>query len=311
MNTNQQLSMTRTGQPDEEAIRLIRGYEAFALSLDPRGYCVCTSEGKDSRVLGHLMRRAGVKHFYLHNITGIDPPELVYFQRRNFQEYKDAGYLTYDLMYRKSMWQLMENKLCPPLRKMRYCCEEFKERHTEEQGAAMIVTGVRRAESVKRKKSRSELEFGRTHLNPYDQDGEIDMETMQVCYDNPEWREKGGLFKLNPIAEWPDNWLWDYINEARLDQCVLYQEGFARLGCIGCPMSTVCHRLREFERWPKFRDMYINTFDRMIEARERLGKRQDYANGQEWFEWWINEPEKLEDDTLDGAVSMFDEEATP
>lgn len=47
MNTNQQLSMTRTGQPDEEAIRLIRGYEAFALTLDPRGYCVCTSEGEE------------------------------------------------------------------------------------------------------------------------------------------------------------------------------------------------------------------------------------------------------------------------
>lgn len=56
MNTNQQLSLFRpNGQPDEEAIRMIRGYEKFALSLDPRGYCVCTSEGKDSRVLGHLL----------------------------------------------------------------------------------------------------------------------------------------------------------------------------------------------------------------------------------------------------------------
>ena len=159
MNTNQQLSMTRTGQPDEEAIRLIRGYEAFALRLDPRGYCVCTSEGKDSRVLGHLMRRAGVKHFYLHNITGIDPPELVYFQRRNFQAYRDAGYLTYDLMYRRSMWQLMLDKLIPPLRHMRYCCAEFKERRTPEQGKAMIATGVRKAESVRRKLHRSELEY--------------------------------------------------------------------------------------------------------------------------------------------------------
>ena len=57
------------------------------------------SEGKDSRVLGHLMRRAGVKHFYMHNITGIDPPELVYFQRANFQTYRDLGYLTYDVLY--------------------------------------------------------------------------------------------------------------------------------------------------------------------------------------------------------------------
>ena len=78
MNTYQQINLFQSGQPDEEAIRLLRGYEDFALKIDPRGYCVCTSEGKDSRVLGHLMRRAGVKHFYIHNITGIDPPELVF-----------------------------------------------------------------------------------------------------------------------------------------------------------------------------------------------------------------------------------------
>ena len=54
--------------PDIESIKLLQFYEGAALHADPRGYCVCTSEGKDSRVLGHLMRRAGVKHFYLHSI---------------------------------------------------------------------------------------------------------------------------------------------------------------------------------------------------------------------------------------------------
>ena len=88
------------------------------LDVYKRQYCVCTSEGKDSRVLGHLFRRAGVKHFYQPSITGIDPPALIYFQRSHFQQYRDAGYLTYDVMYRKSMWQLMLEKKIPPLRKM-------------------------------------------------------------------------------------------------------------------------------------------------------------------------------------------------
>lgn len=39
MNTNQQISLFRSGRPDEEAIRLLRGYEDFALKFDPRGYC--------------------------------------------------------------------------------------------------------------------------------------------------------------------------------------------------------------------------------------------------------------------------------
>ena len=125
MNTTQQIDLFRTGQPDEEAIRLLKSYESFALKMDPRGYCVCTSEGKDSRVLGHLMRRAGVRHFYIHNITGIDPPELVYFQRKNFQQYADMGYDVYDCMYDMSIWQLMRKKMVPPLRHMRYCCEHL------------------------------------------------------------------------------------------------------------------------------------------------------------------------------------------
>lgn len=58
------MSFTKNA-PDEEAVRLLRYYEGLALHYDVRGYCVCTSEGKDSRVLGHLMRRAGVRHFYI------------------------------------------------------------------------------------------------------------------------------------------------------------------------------------------------------------------------------------------------------
>lgn len=305
MNTNQQLSLLRAGQPDEEAIRLIRWYEAFALTLDPRGYCVCTSEGKDSRVLGHLMRRAGVKHFYIHNITGIDPPELVYFQRRNFQEYADLGYEVHDLMYDKSIWELMKKKLWPPLRKMRYCCEHLKERRTPEQGDAMISTGVRRAESTRRAKNRSELEHGYTHLTPYDQDGEIDVESVRVCYDNPEWRN-GGLFTLNPIAEWPDTWLWDYSTEAKLEQCSLYQEGFDRLGCIGCPMAGECDRRKEFDRWPAFEQIWRKVLDDLVKLRKQRGKTQKFSNGDEWFEWWMSDA-AMEEPVNEDQMSMYDD----
>ncbi len=295
MNTNQQLSLLRpNGQPDEEAIRLIRGYEKFALSLDPRGYCVCTSEGKDSRVLGHLMRRAGVKHFYIHNITGIDPPELVYFQRRNFQAYADLGYETHDIMYDKSIWALMKKQRFPPMRNMRYCCKHLKERRSSEYGDAMLATGVRKAESVSRKKYRSELEIqgdtrdAVTHLNPYDQDGEIEMDTFRACFDNPEW-DRDGLWTLNPIAEWPDTWLWDYSAEAHLEQCTLYQEGFDRLGCIGCPMAGECGRRREFERWPGFERLWRKAFDDLVSLRAELGLAQKFSSGAEWFEWWLSD----------------------
>lgn len=307
MNTNQQLNLFRTGQPDDEAIRLLRSYESFALKFDPRGYCVCTSEGKDSRVLGHLMRRAGVKHFYIHNITGIDPPELVYFQRRNFQVYADTGYEVHDCMYDKSIWQLMRQRRIPPLRRKRYCCDELKERKTQEQGNAMISTGVRKAESTKRAKLRSELEIqgrtaaDKTHLNPYDQDENA--EKFRACFDNPHWGREG-LWTINPIAEWPDHWIWDYSAEAHLEQCSLYAEGIDRLGCIGCPLARESGRRREFARWPRFEKLWRNAFDELVQIREELGLQQRFSCGEEWFEWWLSDSAMNE--PIDEAQLYFD-----
>ena len=314
MNTYQQINLFQSGQPDEEAIRLLRVYEDFALKIDPRGYCVCTSEGKDSRVLGHLMRRAGVKHFYIHNITGIDPPELVYFQRRNFREYQDMGYEVHDCMYDMSIWQLMKKKRVPPMRHMRYCCEHLKEKKTLEQGNAMICTGVRRAESTRRAKQRAELEHDHEHLNPYDQEYGVEVETWRVCFDNPKWGIEG-LWTLNPIAEWPDHWIWDYSKEAHLEQCSLYNEGFDRLGCIGCPMGGECQRRRQFERWPGFRNAWLRAFRACIDGRKESGLPTPFTDPEEWMEWWLSDKtmgkvDKSQITLWDLEESMEGEEAT-
>lgn len=310
MNTNQQVDLFRTGQPDEEAIRLLRGYEDFALKFDPRGYCVCTSEGKDSRVLGHLMRRAGVKHFYIHNITGIDPPELVYFQRQNFQTYLDLGYQAYDCAYDRSMWGLMRKNLIPPLRQKRYCCAHLKERKTPEQGEAMISTGVRRAESTRRAKQRAELEHDYQHLNPYDQEDGVEVETFRTCFDHPDWG-RNGLWTINPIAEWPNHWIWDYSAEAHLEQCSLYAEGFDRLGCIGCPMGSERQRRRQFARWPGFERVWRRAFDEIFRIRQARGMKLRFPSGAENFEWWLSDAameESIDEDQL--YLDGFYEEST-
>lgn len=267
---------------------MIQYYKGLALQSDPRGYCVCTSEGKDSRVLGHLYRRAGVKHFYLNSFTGIDPPELVRFQRKNFQEYREAGYLAYSVKYRMSMWELMIKKKMPPLRTIRYCCAELKERRVEEQGSAILSFGVRKHESRQRAQNRDELEIvakgkkGRNIIMPYDNDDNRRM--FEICYADKEKR-------LNPIVDWYGENIWDYSDYWGLEQCCLYQEGFRRLGCIGCPMARKAGREREFARWPGFKKQYIKTFEKMIEARKAEGRIIfDYASTAErWFEWWMSD----------------------
>ena len=289
--------------PDVEAIKLLQFYEGAALHADPRGYCVCTSEGKDSRVLGHLMRRAGVKHFYMHNITGIDPPELIYFQRANFQKYRDMGYLTYDVMYQYSMWALCRKNRMLPMRQRRFCCEALKERRVPEAGKAIKSMGVRKFESVNRMKKRNELEIvthgkgGKTIVMPFD--NIENRRTFEQCYSNAERR-------VNPLAYWTDSDVWDYSKDVGLEQCGLYNEGFERLGCIGCPMARRVGREQEFNRWPKFRDQYICTAQYIIDDKpDNHYFKQKFRSGQEYFDWWIQD--RTQEEADDNQMDMWEE----
>ena len=70
---------------------------------------------------------------------------------------------------------------------------------------------------------------------------------------------------VNPIVDWTDDDVWDFLNGLGVEHCSLYDEGFTRLGCIGCPLSGSKNMLRDFERWPKYKDNYIRAFQRMID----------------------------------------------
>ena len=76
---------------------------------------------------------------------------------------------------------------------------------------------------------------------------------------------------LNPIIDWTTDEVWEFIHEYNIPYCKLYDEGFKRLGCIGCPMGSVEHRLKEFEKYPKYKQAYIRAFDKMIEVRNGGG----------------------------------------
>lgn len=69
---------------------------------------------------------------------------------------------------------------------------------------------------------------------------------------------------VNPIIDWSDKDIWDYLKDCNCESNPLYQCGFNRIGCIGCPMAADKNRYFEFLRYPKFKNLYIKTFDRMI-----------------------------------------------
>ena len=137
--------LTLFGEVDkvQKAIDRLRMFEP------PDGYILAFSGGKDSQCILHLAKEAGVKFEAHYHLTTVDPPELIYFIRDHYPEVIfDKPEIT--------MWNLIVKKKMPPTRLVRYCCEHLKE------GSGMgrtVITGIRWAESNRRKQKRSMLEI--------------------------------------------------------------------------------------------------------------------------------------------------------
>ena len=105
-------------------------------------------------------------------------------------------------------------------------------------------------------------------------------------------REHGDTV-VNPIYEWTDGDIWEYINENHIKTNPLYECGYHRVGCIGCPLATYKQKMKEFSDYPKYKDAYIRTFDRMlVELKKKKGddfKAEGWTDGEAVFEWWIEE----------------------
>lgn len=289
---------------DKEHIAIMRLQEASVMSLQiyQKPLVVTTSGGKDSSVCVALAERAGIPFEVMHNHTTADAPETVHFIKDEFKRLEEKGitcitnYPTYKGK-RTSMWKLIPQKLMPPTRVVRYCCAILKERS----GAGrFITTGVRWEESEKRKSGRGIYET----LSREREKRIIlsnDNDDCRRLFENCRLRAKR---VCNPIVDWTDADVWDYINSEHLPLNLLYQCGFSRVGCIGCPMVEKKGRQKEFARYPKFKQNYNLAFDRMLKERERRGKMQGswnmWTTGEDVFHWW------MEDGVLPGQINLYD-----
>lgn len=265
---------------------------------------ICTySGGKDSDVMLELFKRSGVLFETYNSHTTADAPQTVYHIRGVFQELELQGVkCTIDYHEqpdgsRLTMWNLIPRKLFPPSRMMRYCCSELKEG-----GGAnrMIATGVRWAESMKRKERGTFENLSSNKNNKI----KVNDEKMLLT-DNDDTRK---LFEqcqlkaktvVNPIIDWNDRDIWDYYwNECKKHN-PLYQMGYYRVGCIGCPMAGK-KRCKEFSDFPHYKIAYIRAFDRMLEARAAKGLTSKWKSGEEVFDWW------MESDTIPGQMKLND-----
>lgn len=196
------------------------------------------------------------------------------------------------------MWNLIVRKGTPPLRISRYCCSELKEPNGK---GRIVVTGVRWAESSRRKEQSGVVKFigkpkateklaeelgvdyrvtklGGIVLND---DNDENRRMVEHCY-----RTRKTM--VNPIVDWTDEEVWEFLHHYGCKSNPLYECGFKRIGCIGCPMAGKQQRLSEFERYPTYKNAYIHAFDKMVAKRRTDGKDTVWENGEEVFDWWIN-----------------------
>lgn len=255
------------------------------------GYWLCFSGGKDSQCIYELAVEAGVKFEAHYNVTGIDPPELVYFIRENYPD------VIFD-MYEESFFQLIPKKGLPT-RLKRWCCAELKEKGGE---GRVFITGVRWEEGNKRK-GRKPFEIVTAKK-----------EDKKLFNDNDEGRKlfencmQKGKRVVNPIIDWLKEDVWEYIELRKRKHCCLYDEGFDRIGCIGCPQST--HKVLELNRYSKYYDNYMRAIDRFIprylERCRKKGRKPFRETAQEWMDWWLEiEAETREE--IEGQINMFED----
>jgi phosphoadenosine phosphosulfate reductase len=223
------------------------------------GYIGAFSGGKDSIVIKELAKMAGVRVEWRYHVTTVDPPEIIYYIK---EKHPDVIFVRprYGNLFAR-----IPKKGVMPTRAMRWCCNEYKEFYYHNRS---VILGIRIAEGSRRK-----------NIWP----------TCIVV--NPKKKEQKNIL---PIRLWEDKDVWNFIGYRGIPYCKLYDEGFTRLGCVGCPLTSAKHIEREFNRWPKFKSMWLSAFKKLWDAKNGTTQK----NGEPWifsryfdnvndaFEWW-------------------------
>lgn len=271
------------------SIERIKAFEP----LDGGGYFLGFSGGKDSCVIKALSDMAGVKYEAHYHITTVDPPELFHFVRDKHPD------VIWDRP-KYSMRQLIIKTGFPPTKTWRYCCEYLKEVNGV---GCVTMTGTRWAESQRRQSSHGVVtmtnnnnnnkfkiaeEVGANYIKNkqsgliMNEDNDLARRTVELCY-------RTNKTLVNPIIDWSDEDVWDFIHSENIPYCKLYDEGFCRLGCVGCPLGSLKNRHKGLNRWPHIKRMYIKAFDDMLDAREARGKDRIFNTGEDVMDWWLQD----------------------
>lgn len=283
-------------EKEARAIQYLRSFEP-----EDEPYYLCYSGGKDSDVLRILADLAGVKHEIHHNLTTADAPETVRYIETIPGVIIDRPELT--------MWELIPKKLKPPTRLVRYCCSSQKEhggtgrlkitgvrwdesRNRAENAGLVIVLGKPKTMREAADEIGAEYEKSKKGGMVLNNDNDESRRFVEHCY-------RTTSTMINPIVDWTDDEVWEFLHHYGCRSNPLYECGLKRVGCVGCPMAGSAGMKKEFIRWPKFRTMYVHAFDRMVQERLRRGLPTKWKDGEEVMTWWLgDDPDQIQIDYI-------------
>lgn len=199
------------------------------------------------------------------NLTSVDPPEVIRFVK---QQYPDVHFIK----PKKSIYQYAVEKQILPTQRVRWCCNEYK----EHAGAGKVtLIGIRHAESSRRAK-RNEVEISNQKfsgtLEGLDEYREKRNSKKRKSKNNKSVsivtasgeRTLGCLYGketliISPIIRWTFADVWEFLNKLGVAHCELYDQGYTRIGCICCPMSSVKQKRKELARYPHVKRNWIKA----------------------------------------------------
>ena len=62
-------------------------------------------------------------------------------------------------------------------------------------------------------------------------------------------RDHGGIVKLNPLADWTLDQVWDYIREHEVPYHELFDHGYTSIGCAPCTRAVIPGEPERAGRW--------------------------------------------------------------
>ncbi len=181
----------------------------FFLHHYEKRIALSTSMGLEDQALTHMVSEVDKKARFFTLDTGRLFPETYDLIDRTSRKYN----ITLEVFFPEAadveemvaekginlFYDSIENrKLCCHLRKIKPLMRAIK-------NLDAWITGLRREQAVTRK-------------------------DLQVV----EWDKANGLVKINPLIDWTEQQVWDYVNQHNVPINPLHKKGFASIGCQPC-----------------------------------------------------------------------------